>query len=404
MPGRGVDEVGEHSFGGGMFRGLFEETGFAQFGGERRGCRSGWGGAFEAVDGVAAIIHDVDFTVLGFTEVGDSEAGACDEAIGSNGIFFPSCRADLAGAVVAVEVVSLEFRKLVAAIHDTPSEGAEVFVGVFNHGFCDGVRTAFSEGLKVMISLNERPSVVGAFANNARVLPEVLSVLSDPDIVGNAIDVHSPRIAKPVGPRLGACSRNGKERIVGGDAVGSPVGGMVDVDAEEFCVEPGEVLSGVPLVAIAGTVSGGDVEHAIVAKAEGESVMAVRVPFEKEGTRGGVYFSGGGVHAEPEETVIEFHFSFAEAAIGADENESVGFEVGVEAEVVDGFFEGEEGFGVFGCRGGDACDAAFAGGPVSVVFEEELGVGVRFGDEGDGKLGFEVGEGFGGVERGRRFG
>lgn len=101
---------------------------------------------------------------------------------------------------------------------------------------------------------------------------------------------------------------------------------------------------------------------------------------------------------EPEEAIIEVHFSVAEPAIGADEDESVGGEVGMEAEVVDGFFEGDEGFGVFGVEGGDSGDAAFAGGSVSVVFEEEVGGGVGFWDEGNGELGFEVGEGFGGVE------
>lgn len=76
----------------------------------------------------------------------------------------------------------------------------------------------------------------------------------------------------------------------------------------------------------------------------------------------------------------------------------------MEAEVEDGFFQGEEGFGLFGVGGWDARDSAFAGGAVSIVFEEEMGVSVGLGDKGDGVFGFEVWERLCGVELGRRFG
>lgn len=179
--------------------------------------------------------------------------------------------------------MALEFRKLFATVDDTAREGAEVFVGVFNHGFADGVRPLFAQRLEVVISFDEGPSVVGAFANDACVFPEVLTVFADPDVVGDGVDVHSPRVAESVGPRFGTSARNVEEGVVGRDGVGATVGGVINVDAKEFRVQSGEVLAGVPFVAVAGAIAGGDVEHAVFAEAKREAVMAVGVPFKDEG-------------------------------------------------------------------------------------------------------------------------
>jgi hypothetical protein len=68
-------------------------------------------------------------------------------------------------------------------------------VGVLDERLADGMWTALAQGLEFMVPLDDGPTVVGAFSDDTGVFPEVLSVLPDPELVGDAIDVHAPRVA-----------------------------------------------------------------------------------------------------------------------------------------------------------------------------------------------------------------
>ncbi len=64
VPTGSVDEVGEDAARGGKGCGVGEEPRFAEFCGEWGGRSGGWGSSFEAMDGVAAVVHEMDFTVV----------------------------------------------------------------------------------------------------------------------------------------------------------------------------------------------------------------------------------------------------------------------------------------------------------------------------------------------------
>src|SRR5437899_190892 len=74
---------------------------------------------------------------------------------------------------------------------------------VLDRGLDDGRRRLLAIQIERMTSFGHRPAVVVAFLDKKRLLPEILAVLSDPDVAGLFIDRHSPRVAQAHRPNLG---------------------------------------------------------------------------------------------------------------------------------------------------------------------------------------------------------
>jgi hypothetical protein len=74
------------------------------------------------VDTVAAVIDNQDIALGRFAEMGDAVAGPSDEPVGGQHVVLVRCCSDLAGAVIAVDVVALEILELLATVDEPSSE------------------------------------------------------------------------------------------------------------------------------------------------------------------------------------------------------------------------------------------------------------------------------------------
>lgn len=124
------------------------------------------------------------------------------------------------------------------------------------------------------------PAVVTAFADDIDLFESALADIGGEELAGaTAVEGNAPGVADTPGVDFGACGGFADQGIVGGDAVGAFGGGLVDVDAEDFAEEGGEVLSVAGGAAVEALVVGiaaiadGDVEEAIGAEGDAAAVM-----------------------------------------------------------------------------------------------------------------------------------
>ena len=71
---------------------------------------------------------------------------------------------------------------------------------MIDDGKGDGRRALLARWLKGMAPFVQAPAVVLALMNEIDLLPEVLTILPDPERAGFAIERDTPRIAKTVRP------------------------------------------------------------------------------------------------------------------------------------------------------------------------------------------------------------
>ena len=180
----------------------------------------------------------------------------------------------------------------------------------------------------------------------------ILADIGDVEVAGFAVEMHFPWIANAVGPDLGASggldfcesffahteqdheSLGGDERVVRRDAIGTIRSGGVDVDAEDFGEQGGDVLSCIENVAFPAAITRANVEVAVWAKGEFAAVV-VRVGlldlhdhadrffvgFVRVGLAD-LVFDDEGVAVEPHVRVVDVELA-------------VGFEVGVEFQIIE---------------------------------------------------------------------
>ncbi len=176
-------------------------------------------------------------------------------------------RPDRAAAVVGEQVRADECGKRGSAIDDAAGHGAAERVGILRHRRRQPVDRAERAGREAVKSLHPVPAEVlaaaTAGAHDVDLLEGVLPHVADPQVVGRPVERDPPRVAEAgdvdLGPRAG-CS---EERIVGWDAVGTPVRRMVDVDSEDLAEERRQLLAVALRVAAAAAVAEGDVEVTI---------------------------------------------------------------------------------------------------------------------------------------------
>src|SRR5262249_32742993 len=143
-------------------------------------------------------------------------------------------RPDFAGRIVAVEVRPAQFRQLLAIVNEPARERPRFAVVMFEGRIDNWRRPAFAIGVEGMAALGDAPAVVGPLLEEIHLLPQILAVLSDPDVAGLLVHRHAPRIAEAVRPDFGTGILEIDEGIVRRHRVGLTGGRMIDVDTEDL--------------------------------------------------------------------------------------------------------------------------------------------------------------------------
>ena len=141
-----------------------------------------------------------------------------------------------------------------------------------------GARLAFGE--ENMAAFGQAPAVIAPLLDQVNLLPEILTVLADPELARLAVEAEPPGIAQAVGPELGTGAGAIDEGIVAGHAVVPARVGVIDVDPQHGRQQ---VVQGLPRhvgVRAAGTVSRRDVKEAVVAEGKVAAVVAVGGPLD----------------------------------------------------------------------------------------------------------------------------
>jgi hypothetical protein len=233
----------------------------------------------------------------------------------------PSQGPDRARLEVGVDVRALERRDLAAAVDVAAGDRLAVAVGVLVDGLFEGRRAAAAA--QVVHRFATVPSVVEAAADDADLLPEVLSDVARPELAAGAVEREAPHVAQAVRPDLRHRALLVDERVVGGDRVRAAAGGLVDVDTQDLAEPRGRALAVVVQVVRGAAIAERDVEAAVRAELDHAAVVVlVRLPDLHEDALGvrpeaparGVRLEarehvaarlGGGVHEEDEAVLLE---------------------------------------------------------------------------------------------------
>ena len=196
---------------------------------------------------------------------------------------------DVAGAVVAVEVGTLQFRVTFAVIDDAAGERAGFGVMVLDGGLHDRRRPDLAFQIERMTTFHDAPAVIVPLADEHGGFPQILAVLPHPDVAGLRVGTHAPRVAEPVRPRLRYEALVVHKRVVLWNGVHHPrahalrLAGMIDIDSQHLRQHQVGALPGKVGVRIRGAVAAGDEERAIEAEGDGAAVVPVRFPGQNRG-------------------------------------------------------------------------------------------------------------------------
>src|SRR5262249_39807742 len=147
-------------------------------------------------------------------EPGDLQGRGRQLAVPGDAAVLVADAPDFARGPVAVEVRPAQLRELVPVVDEAAGERAHVRGRVLDGRFGDRRRAGLAGGVERVAALDDAPAVVGAALHQVRLLPQVLPVVADPQVVGLAVDVQPPRVAEAVRPRLGTYAGRVHERVV----------------------------------------------------------------------------------------------------------------------------------------------------------------------------------------------
>ena len=215
-------------------------------------------------------------------ERGNLHRGVGDFAMPHDLLSIVLARPDLAGRVVAVKVRSLQLGKFRTVVNDSAGQRSRLGMRMLERRLHVRMRAGLAFQVKRMAAFVNAPAVVLALVDLVNLLPQILSVLSDPDVTGLRVGRHSPRISQAVRPSFRSDSFLPDERVVFGDGVLSPFVRMVDVQSQDLGQQMIEALSGEVGIGVGSAVASRHVEHAIEAKRHRRSVMAVRSPLKND--------------------------------------------------------------------------------------------------------------------------
>src|ERR1041384_6990255 len=110
--------------------------------------------------------------------------------------------------------------------------------------------------IKRMTSLVNAPAVIFTAPDQMSRLPQILSVISHPDLSSARVNRHAPRISQTVSPNFRARIGAPNKRIIRRHRVGIGSVGMIDVDSQNASEQGADVLSGIPTIRITGAIAG----------------------------------------------------------------------------------------------------------------------------------------------------
>src|SRR5215472_6953305 len=87
----------------------------------------------------------------------------------------------------------------------------------------------FSVQVERMAAFHHAPTVIVALVHKECLFPQILPILTDPNVAGLRVGGYAPGIAQAYGPRFGASFLHAHERIVFGHGVSLVRIGMIDV-------------------------------------------------------------------------------------------------------------------------------------------------------------------------------
>ena len=165
-------------------------------------------------------------------------------------------------------------------VNDAAGQRSKCSVVVFDRGRRESAGSLLPVEIKRVAPLVDAPAAVVARLDQVGEFPQVLAIVSDPQVAGLGVDGHPPRIAVSERPDFAAGTFHFQKRVVGRDRVLHSGGRMIDVDSQNFAEQIACVLSGEVVVGVGGAVAGGDVQHAVVAEHGRAAVVPIRRPFE----------------------------------------------------------------------------------------------------------------------------
>ena len=178
------------------------------------------------------MINDQQLTGVRRRKPGDRERGVGQFPMRHDLLAIVLDAPNLAGFVVAVNVVPAQIRPLRAVINHAASDRARLRVRMLGRRQRKRMRPQLAVDVKRVAPLVNTPAVVFAGPNQMYRLPQILPVVANPNLPGQRVNGKPPRIAQAVGEQLGPRVRQVDKRIVRRDDVRLFRRAVADVDAQ----------------------------------------------------------------------------------------------------------------------------------------------------------------------------
>ncbi len=207
---------------------------------------------------------------------------------------------------------------------------------MFNGGLGKGSRPGFSVRVKWMTAFHHTPTVILAFSNKVCLLPQVLSVLTNPELICCVIISDAPWCPQSIGPCFADKILVANKGIVLRYGIHFARFWMIDIDAQYLGQKRVGTLPHQVAIGIGCAVSTGDKHQSVAPEANSSTVMSIRGPSNNGGVGcrinhkrrlGGHGVAGNGAMLP---------IFPGDLAIPAEVNETVMFPVWMESDVVGG--------------------------------------------------------------------
>ena len=131
-----------------------------------------------------------------------------------------------------------------------------------------------------MASFIHTPPIIFAAADQISRLPQILTVVSHPDLSRLLIDAHAPRISQPIGPVLRPRIGHPEKWIVFWNRVTLRSADMIHINAQDAAQQFAQILTRIPSVRVARSIARRDIKHSIVTKYDATAIVPLRMPFD----------------------------------------------------------------------------------------------------------------------------
>ena len=207
---------------------------------------------------------------------------------------------DLPRGVIAVEIRSDQARQFLAVVDDPAGQRPRFGMMMLKRGLHMRRRSHLPGQIERMASLVDAPAVVVPLPHEVDLLPQVLTVVADPDVARLAVGGHPPRIAQSVRPRLRNDVGLSDKRVVHRYRISLARRGMIDVETQHLGGQLRQILTTQVGVAVGGAVARRDIHQAVVAERDRGPVVSVGRPLDDRRFAGGIEFIRRlGVQLEP---------------------------------------------------------------------------------------------------------